>query len=170
MSGGSDPYLVGLKLLARRELSEAQLRMRLARQEFSDADIGAAVARLSRERALDDRRTALACARTEVAIRRRGRIRVLRRVEALGISRDTARSAVDEVFGEVDEAALLEQALDRRLKGATLDEPAALRRIHRYLIAQGFDPAHVATLLRRRSRGVVVVEPVIGPGPENDRT
>jgi len=152
-----DAYLVGLELLARRELSEAQLRLRLARRQFSEGDIDTAIERLCRERALDDRRTALARARREVVVRRRGRIRVVRQIEALGIDADTARSAVDEVFSEVDETKLLEQALDRRLKsGLTLEEPVAVRRVYGYLIGQGFDPAHVAMLLRRRSRGVVV--------------
>ena|SRR5437762_9047945 len=152
-----DAYLVGLELLARRELSEAQLRSRLARRQFADADIDTAVERLSRERALDDWRTALSRARREVVVRRRGRIRVVRQIEALGIAADTARSAVDEVFNDVDETVLLEQALERRLKhGLTLDEPAALRRVHRYLIAQGFAPASVAMVLRRRARGAIV--------------
>jgi regulatory protein len=159
MSAASDAYLAGLKLLARRELSEAQLRARLARRGFGDDDIETAVARLSRERALDDRRTALACARTDLAVRRRGRFRVVRQVEALGISPATARAAVNEAFADVDETVLLEQALDRRLrKGSTLDEPATLRRTHRYLVAQGFDPVRVAELLRRRSRGVILDE------------
>jgi regulatory protein len=156
MSERSAAYLAGLKLLARRELSEAQLRARLARRQFGDAEIDVAVATLLRDRALDDRRTALACARTEVALRRRGRIRVLRHLEALGIAPETARAAVTEVFEEVDETRLLEQALDRRLRrGGTLQEPASMHRIQRYLIAQGFHPDHVATLLRRRSRVVL---------------
>ena len=63
-------YVAGLKMLARRELSEAQLRLRLARRAFAPADIDDAVQRLRRERALDDRRVALACARegADVAI------------------------------------------------------------------------------------------------------
>ena len=112
-------YVAGLTLLARRELAEAQLRERLTRRRFTPDDIDAAVTRLRRERALDDRRTALACARTEVRVRQRGRARVVRQIEALGIARDIARDAVAEVFAEVDEAALLEQALDRRLRRGT---------------------------------------------------
>ena len=151
-----DAYLAGLEMLARRELSEAQLRTRLARRKFSETDIEAAVDRLSRERALDDRRTALACARTEVAVRRRGRFRVLRRIQSLGIASETAREAIDEVFADVDETMLLQEALERRLRrGLTLDEPASVQRIHRYLIAQGFDPASVAMLLRRRARAAI---------------
>lgn len=146
-------YVVGLTLLARRELAEAQLRQRLARRKFGPADIDAAVTRLRGERALDDRRTALACARTEVRVRHRGRARIVRQIESLGIHRHIAREAVAEVFAEVDEGALLEEALERRLRrGLSLDDPATFQRVHRYLLGQGFDAERVSTLLRRRAK------------------
>jgi regulatory protein len=148
-----DAYILGLKMLARRELSEAQLRTRLARRQFDPDDIEDAVARLRRERAVDDRRVALACARTETRLRQRGRVRVVRQIESLGIARDVARAAVAEVFGELDEAALLEQALEKRLRrGASLRDQAAVRRIHRYLIGQGFEPSRVSALMESRIR------------------
>jgi regulatory protein len=155
MPAGADrAYVAGLTLLARRELAEAQVRTRLAKRKFDEDDIDAAVARLRSERAIDDRRTALACARTELRIRHRGRARVVRQIEALGIARDIARDAVAEVFAEIDETALLEQALDRRLRhGMSLSDPAVLRRVHRYLLGQGFEPGRVMTLLRRRRKG-----------------
>src|SRR6476620_7820652 len=122
-------YVAGLTLLARRELAQAQLRARLVKRQFDPDEVDAAVERLRRERALDDRRTALACARTEVRLKHRGRARVARQVEALGIARDIAREAVAEVFAEIDETELLEQALDRRLRGgAALTDPAVFRR------------------------------------------
>ena len=155
MSAGADrAYVAGLTLLGRRELAEAQVRTRLAKRKFDEDDIDAAVARLRNDRAIDDRRTALACARTEVRIRHRGRARVVRQIEALGIARDIARDAVAEVFAEIDETALLEQALDRRLRhGMSLSDPAVFRRVHRYLLGQGFEPGHVMTLLQRRRKG-----------------
>ena len=109
-----DAYTQALTWLARRELSERQVRERLARREFDEESIDAAVARLKTERALDDRRVALACARSAVRLKGRGRERVRRSVESLGIPRDLARAAVDEVFGEIDESALIERALDKR--------------------------------------------------------
>ena len=148
-------YVTGLTLLARRELAETQLRARLIKRKFDPEDIDIAVARLRRERALDDRRTALACARTEVRVRHHGRARVLRQIEALGIARDVARQAVAEVFTELDEAELLQQALDRRLhRGVDLSDPAIVRRVHRYLVGQGFDPSAVTGLLRRRRASI----------------
>ena len=144
-------YLSGLKMLARRELSEAQVRTRLARLHFEPDHIEDALKRLRQEHALDDRRVAIACARTEVRIRQRGRARVVRQIESLGIGRDIAHAAVSEVFSELDETALLEQALEKRLRrGATLEDPATARRVHRYLIAQGFDASRVSAALRSR--------------------
>jgi regulatory protein len=148
-------YVTGLTLLARRELAETQLRARLIKRKFDPEDIEIAVARLRRERALDDRRTAIACAQTEVRVRHHGRARVLRQVEALGIARDVARQAVAEVFTELDEAELLAQALDRRLRrGVDLSDPVIVRRVHRYLVGQGFDPSAVTALLRRRRASI----------------
>ena len=145
-------------MLARRELCEAQVRTRLERRQFDPDDIESAVARLKRERALDDRRTALACARTEALVKRRGRARVLRQVEGLGIARATARAAVAEVFADVDERAMITAALDRRLRaGMSLRDAAVARRVHRYLLAQGFDPSSVLDTLRKR--GAVFYEP-----------
>jgi regulatory protein len=152
--GATRAYIAGLKMLSRRELSETQVRTRLARKQFESEDIDTAVARLRRERALDDHRTALACARTEVRIKHRGRARVLRQVEALGIARAVARAAVAEVFEELDENALLEQALERRLRRGPLTDLATARRVHRYLLAQGFDPARVSTAIRGRIRNI----------------
>jgi SOS response regulatory protein OraA/RecX len=111
------------------------------------------VQRLRAERALDDRRTAVACARTEVRVRQRGRARVVRQIEAMGIARDVARAAVNEVFAELDEAALLEQALEKRLRrGVRLEDAPSARRVFRYLIGQGFDADRVSAALQSRIR------------------
>src|SRR6185503_9686505 len=151
LEGAERAYVTGLTLLARRELAEAQLRTRLARRKFDQEDIDSAVVRLRLEGALDDRRTAFACARTAVRVGHHGRARVVRQVEALGIARDVARQVVADVFSELDEAELLEQALNRRLRrGVDLGDPAIVRRVHRYLVGQGFDPSAVTGLLRRR--------------------
>ena len=142
-----DAYTQALTWLARRELSERQVRERLTRREFDEESIDEAVARLKAERALDDRRVALACARSAVRLKGRGRARVLRSVESLGISRDLARAAVDEVFGEIDETELIERALIRRwprASGAASEAPEIdrreLHRIYQALVRQGFPP------------------------------
>ena len=80
----SQTYLAALKLLARRELSEAQVRQRLARRGHDPDAIEEAVARLKEERAIDDARVAEAIARTETSVKRRGIVRVRRQIENAG--------------------------------------------------------------------------------------
>lgn len=136
----ADAYLTALTMFSRRELSEAQVRTRLARKEFEDDEIEAAVERLRQDGTINDRRVALSAARLEGAIRHRGRTRVIQKLRSIGIDGDTAASAVNEVFEEVDENALLDRAFERRLKGqsaADLDDKARAR-IVRGLAAQGF--------------------------------
>jgi regulatory protein len=136
----ADAYIVALTLLSARELSEAQLRTRLKRRQIDGDDIEAAVSRLKADGTLNDRRVALALARMESAIKNRGRTRVLQKIRQAGIDGDVAESAVREVFEEVDESALLDRALERRLRGQSpqdLDDKGRAR-IVRGLAAQGF--------------------------------
>ena len=137
-------------MLARRELSEMQVRQRLARRGCDPTDIESAVIRLRAERALDDRRTAEAMARMSANVKRRGPLRVRREIEHAGIASGTAREAVDRVFEETDAEALLEKALARRLRGRDrIADDREYARLHRFLIAQGFEPDRVSLVLRR---------------------
>jgi regulatory protein len=145
-------YVDALKMLARRELSEKQVRERLARRGHSEGDIDRAVDRLKSEKAVDDERVAAAIARTETGLRRRGRLRVRQRIERAGIAGATASRAVDDVFEEVDADALLQASLARRLRGDRLiADSADFARLYRYLTGQGFEPDQVLRALRARS-------------------
>jgi regulatory protein len=139
-------------MLARRELSEAQVRQRLARRGHDEDAIDAAVARLIEERAIDDERVAAAIARTETSVRRRGRLRVRRQIEHAGIAAPTARRAVDEVFGDIDNDAYLQASLAKRLRGReTIGDDKAFQRLYRYLVGQGFEADQVVRALKARS-------------------
>jgi len=146
-------YVDGLRMLGRRELSEAQVRQRLARKGHQPDEIDAAVDRLRKERAIDDARVAEAIAHTETTVRRRGKLRVRRQIEQAGIAPAIARHAIDEVFGGIDgidDGALLEEALTRRLRGRDrLADDAEFRRLFRYLVGQGFEPDRVMAILRK---------------------
>jgi regulatory protein len=147
-------YIAGLKLLARRELSEAQVRLRLARRDYAPEDIDEAIATLRESHALDDARVAAAIAHTETSIKRRGKLRVRRKIEQAGISPALAARAVDEVFHDLDPDALIEAALDRRLHGRPeIGDDRQFQRLYRFLISQGFEPDRILrTLLARRRR------------------
>jgi len=144
-------YIDGLKMLGRRELSEAQVRQRLARKEHDPDAIDTAIARLRGERAIDDTRVAEAIARTETAIRRRGKLRVRLQIERAGIDKAVARRAVDDVFGALDGDAHIQAALNKRLRGReTIADDREFQRLYRYLVGQGFEADHVMKLLRAR--------------------
>jgi len=142
-------YIDGLKMLARRELSEQQVRQRLARKKYSQDDIDEAIARLREERAINDRRVAEAIVRTETGIRKRGRVRVRLQLERAGIATETARAAIDSVFDAIDNDRLLESSLRKRLRGReAIADDREFARLFRYLIGQGFESDRVMKALK----------------------
>ncbi len=149
-------YLAALKLLAARELSEAQVRQRLARRGYETDDIDLAISRLKTERALDDARVAGAIARRETSVRKRGKLRVQLALTRAGIDRGDARRAIDDTFAQMDAGALIQAALAKRLRGRdTLKDDAEFARLYRYLAGQGFDADEIRRalmVLRRRTR------------------
>jgi regulatory protein len=154
-------YVDGLKMLARRELSEQQVRQRLTRKQHDPDEIDAAIARLRQERALDDARVAEAIARTETAIKKRGKLRVRMQIERAGIPKDIARRAIDGVFDTIDGDSLLDASLAKRLRGReTIADDREFNRLYRYLVGQGFESDRVVKVLqarrRRRSGGDVL--------------
>ena len=153
-------YAAGLAMLARRELSEVQMRDRLARREHSPGSIDCAVARLRDVGALDDRRVALAAARTDAQVKSRGRARILRHLHTLGISTATAEAAVNQVFDAVSETDLLERALARRLRGpsARIRDASHFRRLYQQLVRQGFSSSAVVTALKTRAKQSAIPE------------
>ena len=135
-------------MLARRELSEVQVRQRLARKGHTEPDIDEAIARLRAERAIDDVRVAEAIARTETSVKRRGKLRVQMQIQRAGIGKEIARRAVAEVFDTIDDDALIEAALRKRLRHReTIADDREFQRLYRYLVGQGFEPDKIMRAL-----------------------
>jgi SOS response regulatory protein OraA/RecX len=150
----ADPYSLALRWLGLRELSTFQIRRRLRDREVPAGRVEEIVDRLTRDGALDDLRTARACARTHALVKRHGPHRVARTLQALGIAADTAAQAIGEVFGGTDEEELLTRSLDRRLGHGrrSIRDRNEHRRLYAYLLRQGFSSPAIAALLRARSR------------------
>ena len=147
-------YIAALKWLGGRELSERQVRQRLARRAFDDDEIDAAIARLKQDRSLDDERAARAMAHAETSLKKRGRLRVKRRLEAAGIPPAVAHRAIQETFETIDADALLAGALQKRLRGREhITDEREFQRLYRFLIGQGFEPDRILALLRRHKSG-----------------
>ena len=149
-----EAYLRALRWLTARELSEAQVRTRLADKGYSDTAITPAVDRLLQDRTVDDRRAATAVARTEARVRRHGPVRVIGKLLSMQIDRDLAKDIVRELFAEEDEEALLAKALDTRLRGhpERLRDPRERRKILAYLVRQGFSASSASAAIRNRSK------------------
>jgi len=137
-------------MLARREHSVAEIRSRLLDREHPADEIDAAIERLLETRALDDSRVARAYARTALTVKGRGRLRVQRELQVMGIAREIAGEAIADVFGDLDERALIDKAIQKKLRGGrklvTLQERA---RVYQFLMRQGFTPAAVSAAMRR---------------------
>jgi regulatory protein len=164
-----DARTAALRLLATRELSEAQLRERLARRGHDGSAIDSAIARLKADRSLDDERVAAAIARSEATLRKRGRLRIRRRIEAAGIAPETARRAVDHLFEEIDADALLGAAIARRLRGRErLVDDREFERLYRYLLGQGFESDRIRAALRVRRAEALPAPPRTGADDDGD--
>jgi regulatory protein len=147
-------YIDGLRLLGRRELSVSQLRARLLDREHPSDDVDSAITRLLDTRALDDGRVARAFARTAAKVKGRGRLRVMRELHAMGIAKEVAAEALAEVFADLDERALIRQALQKKLRGRPrIADRAENARLYQYLMRQGFSPAGIVAALREAGRG-----------------
>jgi regulatory protein len=140
----------GLRLLAGRELSVEGVRARLEDRGYARDEIADAITRLLASGALDDGRVARAFARTAATVKRRGRLRVMRELLQMGISSDIASAALGEVYGEIDERTLIDEALRKKLRGRTkAPDQHEYARTYQFLLRQGFSPAGVAAALRK---------------------
>ena len=145
-------YFRALRWLTARELSEAQVRARLAEKGYTDNAIKPAVERLLEDRSIDDRRAATAVARTEARVRRHGPHRVMGKLIAMQLDRDLAKEIVRELFTDEDEHTLLGQTLEIRLRGKPerLKDPRERRKILAYLVRQGFSASAASAAIRNK--------------------
>ena len=147
-------YFRALRWLTARELSEAQVRSRLAEKGYTEVAIKPALERLIQDRTIDDRRAATAVARTEARVRRHGPHRVMGKLIAMRIDRELAKEVVRELFGEEDENALIERTLETRLRGnpERLKDPRERRKVLAYLVRQGFSASAASAAIRNKSK------------------
>jgi len=143
-------YSDALQLLARRELSEKQLRDRLIDRDHQRDEIDRVIAHLLESKTLDDGRVARAYARTAAEVKGRGRLRVMRELNEMGIAREVATEALADVFADVDERGLIAKALKKKMRGRPrIANAAEHARLYQFLMRQGFTPAGITAALRK---------------------
>jgi len=142
-------YTLALRWLSMRELAAGAIRKRLHQKGFPPDIIEAVVTSLTLNRAIDDDRAARACARTLVSVKRRGRQRAQREMEAMGFAPDLARHVLADTLGDEEEQALASRVLATKLRGArAIPDPAAYQRLYGSLLRRGFAPAIVRAALK----------------------
>ena len=145
-----DPcYEAAIRILKYRFNSEAELRRKLRGKKFEKEAIDATIARLHKEKWLDDQRFAGAFVRTK-ANRRHGSRRILNELQAAGVDREAAAQAVVENIDPEREAEALRTLCARRAgvlirrHGADfLSSGEGRNKLAGYLLKQGYDAALV---------------------------
>ena len=148
----SDAYEDGLRLLARRALTKAEVEERLMARGHDGAAVAAALERMSASGVIADDVLARNWISSQAMARGRGRSRAIAELEARGVELSVAALAwaAVEADGAIDEAALLSRAVRRRLgstPGAT--GKGRLARVYNALLSEGFDQARVEAALAR---------------------
>ena len=149
-----DCYGAALRILKFRFNSEAELRRKLRAKKFEKDDIDATIARLHREKWLDDERFAGAFVRTR-SNKRVGQLRIRRELQAAGVDSETAKQALtNNVYAE-KEAEGLRALCARRMRmlvrkhgEAYLDSEEAYAKLTSYLVSHGYDFALVREVVR----------------------
>ena len=144
-------YLRALRRLARRDHSEEEIRRALEGEGHEDGEVEETVARLRRERALDDAAFAARFARSRMAHSGLGRNRIRRDLRARGVAVRLVERGLLEASREVSEPALLDRVARRYWSAHTADEPRKrLRKLWGFLLRRGFP----AGLVHERLRGL----------------
>lgn len=141
-------YAAALRLLGYRWRATEELRRKLRDREFTPALIEPTLERLAAEGWLDDERFAAEYARSRA--KKRGRIRIARELQELGVAREVATRAAADVIESEDERLLVQNAcrkririLDRRGDADFDDEGEGRRKLIGYLLQLGYDYAVV---------------------------
>ena len=128
-----------LRRLARREHSEAELRVGLVRDGFPARVVDATLDRLRSEKYLDDAGFAERFARSRVAHHGLGRHRVSQALRARGVSRAIIVKGMAEALRDVSEADALESLARRYWRLHPRDEPLRrIRKLWAFLLRRGF--------------------------------
>ena len=144
-------YEYAIRALAKRSLTEAELRKRLARRAARALSVDEVLGRLSRAGYLDDGRLAESYARFRRDYEGFGPSRILRDLQRRGVESDTALQAVSETFDQSSEDELIRAHLKRKLgadyEQRPIDSPKKLQSLFRGLIRAGFSSDKIVKAL-----------------------
>ncbi len=151
--GPDELYTTALRALVRRAHSIHEMRRYLERRTLDKEQVSRVIARLRAENYLDDARYALEYARQHARRRRQGRFRIARELRTRGVPDPHIDAALQAVFAETDEVALLRARLNRHLAQVRgVWEARKIASLYRSLLRAGFSPDLVRNELRKLPR------------------
>jgi regulatory protein len=143
-------YDAAVKILMRRAHSVSEMKRALIRRTADEDLIQKVLTRLKQNGLIDDARYAKQFAGQRTEIRHQGKYRVARELRARGVPDQHIEAAVDEAAATSDEAAMVRQHIDRKLKflrGEIDDKKIAS--LYRALLRAGFSSDTIRRELKR---------------------
>ncbi len=150
-SNGSDLFARALRILGRRDHSEAELRQKLERYDFPTAAIDEAIERCYSYNYLNDERYAQAKSREMLRNGRGVGPRILLELRRRGINENLAHEALQSASEEIPPEDVFLQQLERRFAGFSYTEASdkERRRVVGYFQRRGFDLGTIFSLLKK---------------------
>ena len=141
----------------RRSYSVHEMRAYLARRAEHEEHVGEVIKRLKEMQYLDDARYARDYARIHAQHRRQGKFRIARELRVRGVQDQHIDAALEAVFAETDEAALVHARVERRLRQlrAPLDEKKRAS-LYRNLLRAGFSADVIRAELRAATQALKI--------------
>ena len=141
-------YEYAVRALGGRAHSIGELKEKLRRRAGRADDVERVVARLKEHGYLDDRRFAESFAAARLENHRLGRTRVLRDLRQRRVAPALAERTVGQLYRQVDEAALIDEWIRRRLRAAPRDQKE-LASAYRRLLRAGFGSGEILRALKK---------------------
>lgn len=138
-----------LRMLARRALSEGEIRERLAAREYPPREIEAVLARLRELGLVDDRALCAQLARAYRDVRRYGRLKVVRALRARRFAAALVAEAVAEAGSPGAEGEAAAAALRKRFGGKIPAGREGAAKAYRFLAGRGFLPETCREAIRK---------------------
>ncbi|MGB2591437.1 MAG: regulatory protein RecX [Candidatus Acidiferrum sp.] len=156
LDSGSALHDAAVRALMRRAYSVHEMKQHLTRRSDNQELIRLVIELLKREGHLDDERYAKQFIRQRTEIRRQGKYRIARDLRARGVPDRHIEAALAESAAETDEAAVVRQRLERKLR--SFRGPEAQKKIndnkiasmYRSLLRAGFS----ADVVRRELKAI----------------
>jgi regulatory protein len=154
-------YDVALRALMRRAHSVHEMKQKLARRTDNELLVRVVMARLKENGQLDDERYAQQFTRNRTQSRKQGKFRIARELRARGVPDRAINSALDESDGQTDQAAMVRQRIERKLKSYRSEiDDRTIASIYGSLLRAGFPSDLIRKELKRLTREELAVAEV----------